>query len=65
MSKKETNKLLSITNISKTLNILRATRQKAEQSGPSVSQNIRLSTTHITSNTVSYPVTTPKSYTVR
>ena len=62
MSKKETNKLRSITNISRILNTRRVTRKQTAQSGPLVSHNIQLGTTHVTTNTVSYLVTTSISY---
>ena len=61
MSKKETNQLLPITNISKILNTQCTTRQQTKQFGPSVSYNIPLGTTHVSTNTVSYSLTTPLS----
>ena len=58
MSIKETNKLISLTNISKSLNTLCVTRQKTSHTKASVSHNIPSDSTYVTTtvskSTVSY-----------
>ena len=55
MSRKETNKLLCTTNTSKSLNKRRVTRQQTTQTKISVSHDIPLGSTHITTK-VSKPI---------
>ena len=48
MLKKESNQLVAITNISESLTTQRVTRQQSAQTEASVSKNIPLGSTHVT-----------------
>ena len=56
MSTKQTNKLLIITNTSKSLNTRRVTRQQSAQTEASVSHYIPLGSVHITTTVSKYTV---------